>query len=135
MPYRRVRSIADDDGMARHGPVIAYYDALCPICRHEMGRYARHGEHIIQLADCNGEIPGDVDREAALASLHVRLPDGRLVDGWDAFIAIWERLPGAWPWLARLTRPTLIRWPLDRLYRWLAPYRPRQACRDGQCRT
>ena len=114
------------------GPVIAYYDALCPICRREMGHYARYGDHIIRLEDVNGDLPGDVDRQAALAALHVRLPDGRLVDGWAAFIAIWERLP-RWHLLAALTRPAIIRVPLDALYRWLAPMRPRDRCRDGVC--
>ncbi len=118
--------------MDTNGPIIAYYDALCPICRMEMNRYARHGEHIIRLQDCNGDLPADVDRDAALAALHVRLPDGRVETGWKAFIAIWERVPG-WGWLAALTRPAPIRVPLDILYRWLAPYRPRQKCRDGVC--
>jgi predicted DCC family thiol-disulfide oxidoreductase YuxK len=120
--------------MDRTGPVIAYYDALCPICRIEMDRYARHGKDVIRLEDCNGDMPADVDRDAALGSLHVRLPDGQVVDGWLAFIAIWERLPG-WRWLAFLTRPAPIRVPLDRLYRRLAPYRPRQTCREGICKT
>lgn len=114
------------------GPLIAYYDALCPICCAEMKRYARHGDHIIRLQDCNGEIPDDIDRDAALRSLHVRLPDGTVVDGWLAFLAIWERLPG-WRRLAWLTRPDFIRKPLDRIYRWLAPYRPRRTCHDGVC--
>ncbi|RKR03888.1 thiol-disulfide oxidoreductase DCC family protein [Maricaulis maris] len=118
--------------MTNANAVIAYFDGLCPICRHEMAGYARRAPDLIQLHDCNGELPGDVDREAALASLHVRLPDGVVVDGWIAFLAIWERVPG-WGWLAWLTRPAWIRVPLDRLYRWLAPYRPRQVCRDGIC--
>jgi len=120
------------DDMDTTGPLIAYYDALCPICRREMGHYARHGDHIIRLHDANGDLPDDVDREAALASLHVRLPDGQLVDGWRAFLAIWERIPG-WGLLAWLTRPAPIRIPLDALYRWLAPMRPRDGCRDGVC--
>ncbi|MDG1418243.1 MAG: DUF393 domain-containing protein [Maricaulis sp.] len=114
------------------GPVTAYYDGQCPICRSEMGRYARHGAHLIVLHDCTGEIPDDIDREAALAALHVRLPDGEIVTGWDAFLAIWERLPG-WHILATLTRPYLIRRPLDWAYRILAPFRPRKTCSDGVC--
>ncbi|MHA6287393.1 thiol-disulfide oxidoreductase DCC family protein [Maricaulis sp. CAU 1757] len=118
----------------RPGPVIAYYDALCPICVREMRHYSRFGEHIIKLQDCNGDIPDDVDRDAALEAMHVRLPSGELVTGWNAFIAIWERLPG-WHWLAMLTRPAPIRIPLDWVYRRLAPYRPRRTCRDGACET
>jgi predicted DCC family thiol-disulfide oxidoreductase YuxK len=114
------------------GPVIAYYDGHCPLCRSEMHRYAKHGAHLVVLHDCTGDLPDDVDRDAALASIHVRLPNGRIVTGWDGFIAIWERLPG-WHILATLTRPAIIRKPLDWVYRLLAPYRPRKTCRDGVC--
>ena len=115
------------------GPVIAYYDALCPMCRREMAHYSKFGEAYIRLEDCNApELPEDVDREAALAAMHVRLPSGDVVTGVAAFIAIWERLPG-WKYLAMLTRPALIRIPLDFIYRKLAPLRPRDNCRDGVC--
>ena len=35
--------------------------------------------------------------------------------------------------LAALTKPAPIRIPLDALYRFLAPYRPRRKCADGAC--
>ncbi len=122
--------------MTHDNAVTAYFDGLCPICVHEMAPYAQAAPALIQLHDCNGEIPDDIDRDSALASLHVRLPDGAIVDGWLAFIAIWERMPGRhWRWLAALTRPAPIRIPLNRIYLWLAPYRPRRNCRDGVCAT
>lgn len=121
--------------MINDGPVIAYYDALCPLCRREMRHYSKFGPEKIILSDCNAEdLAEDIDREAALAAMHVRLPDNRVVTGVDAFIAIWERLPG-WHVLATLLRPWIIRKPLDAIYRFLAPYRPRQTCRDGVCST
>lgn len=112
--------------------VIAYYDGLCPICVHEMGVYQRRGQGRVLLHDVNGDIPDDIDRQAALNALWVRKSDGELVTGWDAFIAIWERSPG-FGWLAALTRPAVIKWPLDKLYRFVAPYRPRRKCADGAC--
>lgn len=113
-------------------PIIAYFDGLCPICVHEMKIYERRGGGRVILDDVNGDIPNDVDRKAALDALHVRLSDGTLVDGWAAFIAIWERCEG-WGWLAILTRPAPIRIPLDALYRFIVPYRPRRKCADGAC--
>ncbi|MEE2525422.1 DUF393 domain-containing protein [Hyphobacterium sp. HN65] len=112
--------------------VIAYYDGLCPFCVHEMKVYERRGQGRVVLHDVNGDIPDDVDRKAALDALWVRKADGELVTGWDAFISIWERSPG-FGWLAALTRPALIKWPLDKIYRFLAPYRPRRKCADGAC--
>lgn len=111
------------------GPVTAYYDGHCPICRSQMHRYAKYGRHLVILHDCTGDLPADIDRDAALAVIHVRLPNGQIVTGWNGFIAIWERLPG-WHILAKLTRPPCIRLPLDWAYRLLAPWRPRTTCRD-----
>jgi len=121
--------------MKTDGPVIAYYDALCPLCRREMRHYAKFGPEKIILSDCNApDLAEDIDRDAALAAMHVRLPDNTIATGVDAFIAIWERLP-RWHMLATVLRPWIIRKPLDVIYRFLAPYRPRQTCRDGVCST
>ena len=51
-------------------------------------------------------------RSTALARLHLRLPDGRLVQGAAAFLAMWAALPQH-PRLARLARlldrPAIVR--------------------------
>lgn len=44
--------------------------------------------------------PG-LTREAALARLHLRRPDGTLVSGAEAFTTLWQALP-RWAWLGRL---------------------------------
>lgn len=113
-------------------PVIAYFDGACPICVHEMNIYERRGQGNVLLHDVTGDIPDDIDHQAALDTLHVRLPDGRVVTGWSAFIEIWRVTPGM-GWLAALTSPAPVRVPLDWLYRKLAPYRPRRKCANGVC--
>lgn len=112
--------------------VIAYYDGACPICVREMSVYERRGQGHVVLHDVTGDIPDDIDRQAALDALHVRLADGRVVTGWSAFSEIWRVTPGM-EWLAKLTGPAPIRRPLDWIYRKLAPYRPRRKCADGAC--
>ena len=118
--------------MTQANTVTAYFDGLCPICVHEMAHYAQAAPELIRLHDCNGDLPDDIDRQAALDALHVRLDDDRVVTGWAAFIEIWRVTPGM-GWLAALTSPAPIRVPLDWLYRKLAPYRPRRKCADGAC--
>lgn len=119
--------------MTQNAPVIAYYDGLCPICCAEMDHYRERSNGLVKTQDCTGpDLPDDIDRDKALKSLHLRLPDGSVVDGWDAFIAIWERTPGL-EWLAAINRPWIIRKPMDILYRLIVPFRPRRTCRDGVC--
>lgn len=113
--------------------LTVFFDGACPVCSREVDLYKRRDRtcaiqwHDVSVREGEGE--GDLARDGAsradaLARLHARLPDGRLVIGVDAFIAIWRSLPGfrlAVP-LATL-RP--IRWLLDRGYDWYAPRRTR----------
>jgi len=95
-----------------------YFDGACPVCRREIGLYQRGaGADAVCWVDASACPPealgGDLGREQALARLHLRRPDGRLVHGAAAFLAMWAALPGR-PLLARLAR-WLDRPPLVRL--------------------
>lgn len=90
-----------------------YFDGACPLCRREIGHYQRQsGAETIAWVDvsrCDASALGSgLDRADALARLHVRDAEGRLVSGAAAFAAIWAQLP-AYGWLARLgtCRPIL----------------------------
>jgi predicted DCC family thiol-disulfide oxidoreductase YuxK len=88
-----------------------FYDGGCPLCRREIAHYQRqNGAGAVQWVDvsaCDAAALGaDLDRGAALARMHLREADGRLVDGAAAFVGIWRRLP-AYAWLARAAQ-----WPL-----------------------
>lgn len=95
-------------------PCTVYFDGACPLCRREIGHYQRQaGAETIAWVDvsrCDASALGsDLDRADALARLHVRDAEGRLVSGAAAFAAIWARLP-AYGWLARLgTRRPILR--------------------------
>jgi predicted DCC family thiol-disulfide oxidoreductase YuxK len=70
--------------------------------------------------------------------MHVRLPEGRWVKGYQAWIEVLRVLP-KWRWLS----PIMAAWPLSRLgpvfYRWLAARRftlfgvPPPCSPDGVC--
>lgn len=85
-----------------------YFDGACPICSREIAVYQRGaGAEAVCWVDasaCPPEVLGrDLARDDALARLHLRLPDGRLVQGAAAFLAMWAALPQH-PRLARLAR-------------------------------
>jgi predicted DCC family thiol-disulfide oxidoreductase YuxK len=98
-----------------------YFDGACPLCRREIAHYrAREGAESICWVDVttaeSGVLGEGLDREAALARLHVRGADGQLVSGAAAFAAIWRRLP-AYAWLGRLASPRPVQWVLEGGYR------------------
>lgn len=60
------------------------------------------GVRWVDVAACDEVALGPgLDRSAAMARLHLRRPDGSLVDGAQAFTALWSVLP-RWSWLGRL---------------------------------
>lgn len=92
---------------AGNAPCV-YYDGGCPLCRAEIASYQRTpgGESIrwVDAQACDASQLGTgLDRATALARLHVRLADGRLLEGAAAFAEIWSTLP-RWRWLARVAR-------------------------------
>ncbi|WP_337877039.1 DUF393 domain-containing protein [Elioraea sp.] len=77
---------------------VAYYDGACPVCAREVAFWrGRPGGGAIAWVDVSAPdaAPGPgLTRAAALARMHVRLPDGRLVAGARAFAVIWGTMPG-----------------------------------------
>ena len=81
------------------------YNDRCPICRAEIAHYrrlaARH-DAPIRFADLH-EAPlseWGLDRDRAMRRLHA-VQGEALLDGVDAFLAMWRALP-YWRWLARI---------------------------------
>lgn len=83
-----------------------FYDGGCPVCRREISFYrTRPGAESFDWVDVSAGDPAalgsGLTREAALARMHVRRPDGMLLSGAAAFAAMWQRMPG-FQWLGRL---------------------------------
>ena len=77
-------------------PLTVYYDGACPVCSREIGFYARRTGGTVSYCNvaAEGRPEPDLDREQALQRFHVRLPDGTLVSGAAAFLALWRQTPG-----------------------------------------
>lgn len=78
---------------------VVYFDGGCPICAKEISWYQpRAGGVSFLNVDQAGAAPAqDLTREAALARLHARTKDGRLVSGAAAFVALWRTIPSLRP--------------------------------------
>lgn len=114
-------SLAADQGMT------VLYDGACPLCRREIAVYqnlpASAPVCFTDVSDPQVPVPPDRQRSELLARFHVRMADGTLVSGAEAFVALWARLPG-WRWLARLAQLPGVLWLMERAYRGFLRWRP-----------
>ncbi len=121
--------MATQEGIEDAGAVTVFFDGDCPLCAREVAFYRRlDGKRALRWRDVRGNA-ADLAREGvsqsqALARLHVRTAGGRIVTGVDAFVAIWERLPG-FRAIAPIARRSPVRWVLARGYDWFAARRLR----------
>lgn len=109
-------------------PLVMYHDGTCPLCAVEVAHYRgvdRDGALAFcdAAADAEGLADAGLSRDAALARLHVRRPDGTVVSGARAFVEIWRRLPG-WRRIAPIAGAPPIIWILEGLYRVSLTLRP-----------
>ena len=98
-----------------------YFDGGCPVCSREVAMYRRQpGADAVQWVDaahCGaGDLGTGLTRQAAMARLHLRRPDGSLVSGAQAFTSLWRVLP-RWAWLGRVMGAGPGLWLLEAGYR------------------
>ncbi len=115
-------------------PLTVLYDGACPLCRREIGVYRGlqlpPSDSPVCFTDVNdtafpllSSLPPGTTREQLLARFHVRCPDGELLSGAQAFLALWAALPG-WRWLALTGRLPGGAWLMERGYRFFLRWRP-----------
>ncbi len=105
-----------------------YYDGACPVCQREIAYYKRKtagsGVQFVDATSCDeGELGSGLQRDMALARLHVRRPDGKLVSGAAAFGEIWRSVPG-FRFAGQLAQWGPVTFLLDLVYRCLLKIRP-----------
>ena len=104
-----------------------YYDGNCPLCRKEIAFYQRRrGADRISWVDVSDPdaVPTDLDCNKALSRFHVRERNGRLVNGGEAFAALWRQLP-AFRSIGEIFRVAPLKWLLNAAYEAFLPIRPR----------
>jgi len=105
-----------------------YYDGGCPLCRKEIATYqeVKGAEKLtwMDAASCDPAMLGDnLDSTDALARMHVRDEQGRLISGAAAFAAIWSRLPKT-RWLGKVMSTRAALWILEPAYVLFLKIRP-----------
>ena len=122
-------------------PVLSvYYDGLCPICVREMDHYRKYTKAYkirfvdIAAADFNAQDEG-LDGDKIHLKFHAKETGGEILEGVDAFLAIWEQLE-TFVVLQKLAKSKLTRPFLDLGYIVFAKFRPllrRSECNDDRC--
>jgi predicted DCC family thiol-disulfide oxidoreductase YuxK len=113
-----------------------YYDGGCPVCTREIALYQRQdgADQVcwVDVAHCAPEALGPgLNREAAMARLHMRRADGTLASGAEAFTLLWRSLP-RWAWLGRLLGSRVALALLEPAYRLFLAMRPLWRGRGGK---
>lgn len=107
--------------------LIVYYDGSCPLCTMEINHYAaQQGSESLSFIDVSPaetNIGADLAVQDAMERFHIRLPDGQLLSGARAFVAIWQRLP-RWRWAARMANLPGVTMTLEGAYKLFLPIRP-----------
>jgi predicted DCC family thiol-disulfide oxidoreductase YuxK len=116
---------------------IAYIDNGCPVCARSAAHWQRRdwARRIrwVDLMEQPDALAHDgVSFATAMETLHVRARSGRLLIGGDAFLALWDEVPG-WRMLSWLIRAAGLRRAFDRAYRWYGRGRFERRCGDGGC--
>lgn len=105
--------------------VTVWFDGACPLCRREialMRRLDRRGRiDFVDVASEDTICP--LNREELLARFHAQ-EDGQIVDGAEAFAAMWRAIPLLRP-LGLIARFPPALWVMERMYRVFLRFRPR----------
>jgi predicted DCC family thiol-disulfide oxidoreductase YuxK len=108
-------------------PATMLYDADCSICTFSSAWLARRVSpsalQVMALQDvADARVATLVAGRSLAATLHVVLPDDRVVTGARAVIALGRLVP-RWRWLARAFDHRLGHWLLEPGYRFVAGHR------------
>lgn len=126
-------------------PIKIYYDGLCHLCSREINHYrSQEGAENITFVDItdlnfNAATEG-LDPIAIHREFHVRLEDGSVVVGVEAFLKIWSVLP-RYQYAEKIARRTPVKKTLEAGYFIFSRIRPllpqkKRACESSPyCET
>lgn len=105
--------------------VTVWYDGACPLCIREIALMRRldraRAIDFVDVAPEGAACP--IDRNLLLARFHAREGSGPILDGADAFAAMWRAIPLLRP-LGLVARNGVVLAGLERLYLAFLKIRP-----------
>ena len=117
-----------------------YYDGLCHVCSREIEHYRRQrGAENLRFIDITSSefdpVREGLDPIQINRVMHLKLDNGSIKTGVDAFIEIWNCLP-RYQWFAKAAQTRIFRFLLESGYRAFVQIRPflprkKQACSDS----
>lgn len=119
-----------DDSPSDQSPLArstVYHDGSCPLCTAEIEYYATRSDgnrlDFVDVSDPKAELGPGLAQKNAMSRFHVRLPDGSIASGADAFVSVWDALP-AWNRGTRIASLPGAKAVLRIGYRLFLPMRP-----------
>ena len=110
----------------RIGPMEMIYDGRCGFCKRSMaGFLAFDGLNQIQIRDFRTDPSPVVSDERMEKALHLVLPDGRALPGFEAYRHVVLRVPGLWWQIPFFYVPVFSRLLGHPIYNWVAANRSR----------
>ena len=110
----------------RIGPMEMIYDGRCGFCKRSMaGFLAFDGLRQIQIRDFRANPSPIVSDERMEKALHLVLPDGRALPGFEAYRYVVLRVPGLWWQIPFFYVPVFSRLMGHPIYNWVAANRSR----------
>jgi predicted DCC family thiol-disulfide oxidoreductase YuxK len=117
----------NDDDRQQKNITEVMFDGACPLCRREIAIYRQLQVNAtidwVDVSACDFQPPAGTTKEQLLERFHLITPDGELLSGAEAFVFLWNRLPG-WRWLGFFANfPGMMRL-MEWLYRRFLIVRP-----------
>jgi len=122
--------------------LTVYYDGLCPLCSREIVHYRKHapaeGVRFLDITEPGFDAAAHgLDRKRIREVMHVKVGD-ELRTGIDAFIALWDAIPGhRWlAWFSKLPGAHAVLAIGYRLFARVRPWLPRwrrEECTAAGC--
>lgn len=117
----------NDDDLQCSRSTEVMFDGACPLCRMEIDAYqklcATTAIEWVDVSACDFQAPAGMTKQQLLQRFHLITPEGRILSGAEAFVFIWNSLPG-WRWLGLLSRLPGMLYLMERLYRGFLVIRP-----------